>query len=255
MNQNEMIRELQKIGIGQGTQLEVHSSLSSFGYVEGGAEALIGALKETVTETGSIFMPALRLSPDLPLSEDDRNNGIIRKIKILQDSEIRSRCGIVADTFRLLPDTRAQEGTFAIAAWGKNADKVDTGLGYLIDHQGKALLLGVDIYSLTAMHYVENNMPEEMGRVFKSPGMDSLYSPDEWLIEDGEPPVKAWYRIQDMAYDAGLITEGRIGRCKYLYFTISDAINLYKEALQNDPFELYGLTKDRLSGSRLKDRQ
>ena len=48
--------------------LEVHSSLSSFGEHEGGAETVINTLKEIVTEEGSIFMPALRLSRELPLT-------------------------------------------------------------------------------------------------------------------------------------------------------------------------------------------
>lgn len=57
------------IGIESGAILEVHSSFSSFGYVEGGAETVISALKEVVGSDGSIFMPALRLSPELPLTD------------------------------------------------------------------------------------------------------------------------------------------------------------------------------------------
>ena len=56
--------------------LEVHSSLSSFGELEGGAETVIDILKELVTEEGSIIMPALRLSKELPLSEEDKNWGL-----------------------------------------------------------------------------------------------------------------------------------------------------------------------------------
>ena len=36
-----------------------------FGELEGGAMTVIDTLKELVTEEGSIFMPALRLSPEL----------------------------------------------------------------------------------------------------------------------------------------------------------------------------------------------
>ena len=55
-------RGLAELGITPGMILEVHSSLSSFGRVDGGAVTVIDALKEAVTEEGSIFMPALRLS-------------------------------------------------------------------------------------------------------------------------------------------------------------------------------------------------
>ncbi len=47
------------LGIEKGMILEVHSSLSSFGELEGGAETVIDTIKELVTEEGSIFMPAL----------------------------------------------------------------------------------------------------------------------------------------------------------------------------------------------------
>lgn len=42
------------LGIEKGMMLEVHSSLSSFGELEGGAETIINTLKEIVTEEGSM---------------------------------------------------------------------------------------------------------------------------------------------------------------------------------------------------------
>ena len=67
-------------GVEKGMVLEVHASLSSFGELEGGAETVINTLKEIVTEEGSFFMPALRLSRELPLSEGDKKLGITVKI-------------------------------------------------------------------------------------------------------------------------------------------------------------------------------
>lgn len=60
------------IGVHSGMILEVHSSLSSFGYVDGGADTVIEALKETVGKDGSIFMPSLCLSRELELTEKDK---------------------------------------------------------------------------------------------------------------------------------------------------------------------------------------
>ena len=65
----EMLKNaLTQLGVEKGMVLEVHSSLSSFGELEGGAETVINTLKEIVTEEGSIFMPALRLSRELPFT-------------------------------------------------------------------------------------------------------------------------------------------------------------------------------------------
>ena len=76
VSKDQIINGLRELGIKLGMELEVHSSLSSFGYVEGGAATVIQALQETVGLEGSIFMPALRLSPELPLTETDRQLGI-----------------------------------------------------------------------------------------------------------------------------------------------------------------------------------
>lgn len=53
----EMLKNaLTQLGVEKGMVLEVHSSLSSFGELEGGAETVINTLKEIVTEEGSIFL-------------------------------------------------------------------------------------------------------------------------------------------------------------------------------------------------------
>lgn len=243
ISKNDIIDGLKRIGVEPNMELEVHSSLKSFGFVDGGAETVINALKCAVGTNGSIFMPALRLSRDLSLSEEDKKNGVLRKIKVLSSEDKHSAMGIIADTFRLLPDTQVGEGTFAISAWGKNADKISTGLDYLIDNGGKALLLGVDIYSLTSMHYVENNMPKEISNMFKSPEMDEIYPPEEWYVENGTTTVHPWYTIQNMAYEKGLIKDGKIGDCKCMFFDISRVINIYKEELIKNPYQLYGISR------------
>lgn len=226
-------------------ELEVHSSLSSFGYVEGGAEAVIEALMECVGESGSIFMPALRLSPVLELTEKDRAMGITSKIKVLPENAERTDMGIISDTFRRRKDVVTGSGIIRTAGWGRNAQKaVNSGLDYIIHNGGKALLLGVDIYKLTAMHYVEDILPKAISDIFApNEEMCKEYPPDEWFIEAGEPPVKPWYTIQNMAYEKGLIRDGYIGNCKYMFFDIWDVVSIYKEELEKNPFALYGLEK------------
>ena len=181
LNKQDLINGFCKAGINKGDEIEVHSSLSSFGYVDGGAETVISALKEAVGDNGSIFMPALRLSPELPLTEEDKKAGITSKIKILPENRTHSAMGIIADTFRMMPDTVTGDGIFAVSGWGRNAN------------------------------------------------------------EAGEPPVKPWYSIQAQAYEKGLIREGYIGSCKYMCFGIWDVVGLYRQALETDPPELYGL--------------
>lgn len=243
MEKVELIEELKKIGIREGMNLEVHSSLSSFGFVDGGADTVIDALMECVTEQGSIFMPSLCLSPELMLTEEDKRLGITTKIKILPENSLRTAMGMIADTFRQREGVVTGSGVIRTSGWGLHGDMAASGgLDYVIANGGKALLLGVDIYKLTAMHYVEEPLPAEIrNRFAPTEEVNRKYPADQWLIECGEFPTKPWYIIQDMAYQRGMIRDGYIGKCKYMFFNIGDVVGIYKEMLEQNPYKLYGL--------------
>lgn len=245
MKKTKLVEKLKKIGIKEGMEIEVHSSLSSFGHVEGGADTVIEALMECVTEQGSIFMPSLCFGPELELTEEDKAMGITVKIKILPEDSPKTAMGIIADTFRQREDVVTGTGMIRTSGWGLHANEaVKGGLDYVINNGGKALLLGVDIYKLTAMHYMEDIMPKEIGELFApTEEVNNKYPANEWLTECGEPPVKPWYTIQEMAYKKGIIKDGYIGKCRYMFFDIWDVVSLYRNELKTDPFKLYGLEK------------
>ncbi len=245
VTRQELKRALTELGVEKEMILEVHSSLSSFGQLEDGAMTVIDTLKELVTDEGSIFMPALRLSRELPLTDRDRELGITVKIKVLDPDAPTTAMGVIADTFRLLPDTVCGRDTISTAGWGKHAREALTGgLDYAIHHGGKALLLGVDIYKLTAMHYVEPITPADICAISATnEAIDRIYPPDEWFIEAGHPPVKAWYTIQAMAYERGLIREAMIGDCRAMFFDIWSVVSLYENALKTDPYGLWGIKR------------
>lgn len=241
VTKQEIIDKLQLLGLRPDDEIEVHSSLSSFGYVDGGANTVIDALQTVVSE-GSIFMPSLCFSPELPLTEKDKSLGITVKIKILPENCERSAMGVIADTFRHRVDTATGDGIFRISGWGKSASEVKNGLQYVIHNGGKALLMGVDIYKLTAMHYVENLLPDDIKNAFPlSNEINKMYPPNEYLIEAGTFPVKPWYTIQNMAYEKNLIKECYIGNSKIMLFNIWDIVGLYENEIRKNPCQLFGL--------------
>lgn len=237
--------ELTRLGICRGDVLEVHSSLKSFGHVEGGAPAVISALENVVGQEGTVFMPALALSPELPLTDEDKAMGLTVKIRKLPEDEVHTAMGLIADTFRGMADTKTGPGVFRTTGWGKHAEEAVTGgLSYAINNGGKAVLFGVDIYKLTAMHYMEGNTPEGITKVFEpSDAVKKIYPDEQWLIETGHPPVKAWYTIQKIAYDRGLIKEGKVGSCKIMTFNIKDVVSIYADELVRDPYGLWGMER------------
>ena len=56
ITKKEIVDQLRELGVNPGMILEVHAALSSFGYVCGGAQAVVDALIEAVGYSGTILM-------------------------------------------------------------------------------------------------------------------------------------------------------------------------------------------------------
>ena len=232
--------------------LEVHSSLSSFGYVEGGAPTVISALMRLVGEEGAIVMPTFPVSKQLPLSDLDRKRGVTYKIRVFDEaSNERSGMGIISDTFRQMPGVMTGRGEHRVSAWGRDSHKNSKGLMNIIENGGYALLIGVDIYRLTSMHYMEKNLPQKIRNTYEAPEEVKAYYPkDKWYIETatkavcpGEPLKKAWHKIQDDAYRRGMIRDKSIGQSKCMLFRVNDVVRLYEKAIETDPYELFNVER------------
>jgi len=189
----------------------------------------------------------LPVTAPLPLSEADKSRGIVAKVRFLPpESNERTGMGIVSDTFKQRPDVLVGTGLHRTCAWGNHAAIHAQGYQYLLDHDGYALLLGVDIHRLTSMHYAEAKvgLPQAVRDIFTaSPDILLDYPPDQWYIEAGLPPEDAWGKIQAEADRRGYIRHRRIGNANCLFFKAQDVVQLYEEALKTDPFGLYGLVK------------
>lgn len=238
----EMEKGLMLLGIRAGMPLEVHCALGQFGHVEGGAATFIDTLMSILGQDGAMVMPSFRLSENLPLDEEDRRLGLVCKIRILKEDAEKTGMGMVSDTFRKRPDVITGEGLFRMSAWGKDAQKHAQGLHHLIEMDGWALLAGVDIYKLSAMHYVEDALPVAIREKFAvSDEARARYPEGEWLVEGWAPEAKPWYTIQEAAYEKGLIKDGVIGNAKCMLLRVRPVIELYRQALLTDPLGLYGL--------------
>ena len=59
VNREDIIKSLREVGLSEGDSVIFHSSLKSFGYVDGGANAVISAFLDVVTPTGTVVVPTL----------------------------------------------------------------------------------------------------------------------------------------------------------------------------------------------------
>ena len=234
-----------RIGMKSGMTVEVHSSLSSLGFVANGAESVITAIKDCIGESGTIVMPAFPLSRPYPLSQRDRERGIIFKKKYLSlESDERLDMGIIPDTFRRQSDVISGGSHHRFAAWGKNADRYAAEVEdffRIIDDGGFGLLIGVSLTKLSSMHSVEYLLPKEVhNRLYFLP--DEIrrdYDPAEWLVVNNRTYIDSWEKLQSQAIQQGVMKIYHLNGCPCSLFPLKPVIRMYEEALKNDPYGFF----------------
>ena len=158
VTKQDIIAGLIGLGLKCGDNVIVHSSLSSFGYVTGGADTVIDALMELLTAEGTLVMPSF--NHGAPYDEGN----------IFDITKTATVSGIIADTFwQRAGVLRSMNPTHPFAAWGKNAEKYtaehhlhdsmgeNSPLGLLWKDNGYCLLLGVGYGANTFHHFVETD--------------------------------------------------------------------------------------------------
>lgn len=157
---DEISEGLSQLGLPQGAKVLVHSSLSSFGHVEGGADAVIDAVLNAVAPDGTVLVPTLTAtalhSPENPPAFDPVNTPCWT--------------GRIPETFRNRPQAvRSLHPTHSVAAIGAHAEELTkdhtfsispcdekSPFGKLSEHEdGFVLLLGAGYGSITNLHHAE----------------------------------------------------------------------------------------------------
>ncbi len=173
----EMIFEgLHRSGLKAGDRVLVHSSLKSFGRVDGGAETVIEALMRVITENGTILMPTFTLSN---MSAERPVFDVLRS---------PSEVGKITEVFRRREDTcRSLHITHSVSAWGKEAEGVasmsvtsawgkDSPFQWLLDRDGKILMLGTDYNTCTLIHKAEEDLQIPYREMTSYPGSSLILS-------------------------------------------------------------------------------
>ena len=126
----ESLKEaLKYVGLGQNMNVEVHVSLSSLGYVIGGARTVVDTLQELITEGGTILMPTAtsdntdpstwRNPPASPALWDTIRDGMPAYNPELTDLWYM---GAVAENFRHRNGiVYSNHPSMSFAAWGRYA--------------------------------------------------------------------------------------------------------------------------------------
>jgi len=158
-----LVSDLKKSGIQKGDHLLVHSSLSSIGYVENGADAVINALLEVVGDDGNLLMPS---SPNAFLQLD-----YINEIDLFDVKNSPSALGVISEKFRLMKGViRSEHPTEPVCCYGPMAKQYtkdhfgeitpytqNSPFYKLTKNKGKILYLGVTLDNAgTSLHLLED---------------------------------------------------------------------------------------------------
>lgn len=260
VNRGDLDSGLQRLGVEPGDFLEVHSSLSSFGRVVGGAATVVDALMGAVGQKGAILMPVHpSLSRSLPLTSEEQARGIRFKCKILSEAEApNTGMGAIADEFLGRDGVKIGPGMHRVAAWGRDRESHLEGFHTIVKAGGKGLMLGTKVNTLSVMHVPEGDVgiPQEIRNRSVLPA-DILrdYPENEWYVEykgDGNELLhsssgggtpgdgEAWLTVWSEAVERGMVKTTRIGKSECHSIRLADVVELFSTHLRADPWALYG---------------
>lgn len=172
---SDIISSLKEAGVAEGQTVIVHTSLSSIGFVCGGAQVVVEALLETVGADGTIVMPTQswkNLDPETGVHWEEPKEWwqIIRDNWPAYDKRITptNTMGAVAECFRTYPGTlRTDHPARSVSANGKNAEYITSHhdlsdifgetspLGKLYELDASVLLIGVGYDKNTSIHLAD----------------------------------------------------------------------------------------------------
>jgi len=153
-----LIAALRDLGLAPGDAVVVHSSLKSFGQVEGGPAAIAEAVMDVVGTGGLVTMPVYAQS-------EDEHGDLLR----VPDPAARVNTGIIPATFGWLACVQlAAHPLYAFGFYGRDAEELarkyerlllpygpDQPLNCLYPRWGKIVQLGVDDVTNTSIHVAE----------------------------------------------------------------------------------------------------
>lgn len=223
----DIVAGFRALGLEPGGMLQVHSSLSSLGYVEGGADAVVDALLEALGPSGTLMVPTFNHQSREAFDDDHE----------IFDLEVtRSVNGAITEAARLRPDAhRSLQPTHPYAAIGPKAEwltsghlevktfAVDSPLGKLVSHGGQIMMLGVGMNSCTAAHVAETRAGarcmgyRELVRKLRLPGGEVIDARTVLWRGEGKCRVE-WQPIEAAMRQHGLIRDRLIGDAHVMLF-------------------------------------
>jgi len=249
----QILHDMQEIGIRQGDSVLVHSSLSKIGFVEGGATTVIRALLGAIGDQGTLLMPSF--------PAPGRNKDHLESYPVFDVRSTPSQMGSISEEFRKMPGVvRSLHPTDPVCALGPLASYY-TGTHFgqltpynehspfrkLITKRGKILMLGTTLNgACTSLHTLEDAVD------FPYPVYDSkIYCVN--VIDESGQRLQMETRVHNPEYSAkrnadallpvfqraGVVKQGTIGEAQSLLIDASGFFTAMLSAFESKGITMY----------------
>ncbi|NOY82487.1 MAG: AAC(3) family N-acetyltransferase [Kiritimatiellaeota bacterium] len=239
----DIVAGLRRVGLAPGDVVLVHSSLSAFGHVAGGADTVIDALLDGLGPEGTAVLPTFTWG---------RYHAITEPVVFdLARESVKEEMGIIPETFRTRPGVmRSPHLCHSVAALGPHARDVMGTNGHawgpgstfaqLETLNAWNLFLGVGTRSCTFLHHVEELMHvpyrehrHYRGSVFLMPdGTRRPCDSVEFIRKYGYRNNFA--KMERIFAEHGVLHVARIGRARVLNIRVRDIVRISRAYLEQD---------------------
>jgi len=225
---------LNRLGLRSGDTVVVHSSLSSFGRVDGGAETVVDAILDVLGESGTLVAPTFNFAPG-----------------VFDVKETPSIVGKITEAVRARPNAfRSFHPTHSVAAIGRLADVITEGheqvhafgrgsaLFKALQANAKILQLGVTHSTNSTIHVAEEiagvpflDRSRQVG--IKARGGKVIH---KWIRRPG--CSHGFDEIEEPLQEKETTAETMIGDCRARLMTARAVVETAVEMLKSDPAAL-----------------
>ncbi len=243
VTKQDIAEGLAALGVRAGETLLAHSSLSRFGHVKGGADAVIDALIEAVGPEGTVAVPTHTWGT------------VNAKQPVFDVRSTPSIVGLITEVFRARPEARRSlHPTHSCAAIGRLRDELlrdhetqvtpcgsKSPYQRLMDCGGRIVFLGVDLRANTSFHALEELacVPWLFDR------LQMLYSVDHEGRRRAVPSrrhssdmLRDFEKVEPLLEERGALVKGQIGDATVRVLDAAAARDTIVPMLAEDPFLL-----------------
>ena len=236
VRREDLVRDLERLGMPVGGLVMVHSSLASMGFVRGGAETVVDVLLESLGPDGTLVVPTFSWQGE----------------GIFDPRETPSKMGAISEAARRRRSARRSihlQHSIAVigplaeeiaTSGGPSAFSADDPMGQLFQRSGWFLLLGVPYLRLTAMHWCEvavgvpYRRPKRIEGRMRRP--DGAVVP---LVSIGAPPDPGFggndfNYLGKMMEDRGLVRVGEVGNAIARLIAAEDLLATSRREYESD---------------------